>query len=57
MLTNELIVIANVDNGGHFVLVTGFDSGNVNFYVNDPGFDRQSYTYDQIVGYRIFDIL
>jgi len=57
MLDQQLIVIANVDNGGHFVLVTGYDESGMRWYVNDPGFDRAFYTYDQIVGYRLFDII
>jgi hypothetical protein len=49
------IVIANVDNGGHFVLVTGFDAKQRGFfYVNDPGFPRTHYNLTQIVGWRIF---
>eukprot|EP01119_Soliformovum_irregulare_P002135 TRINITY_DN1223_c0_g1_i1.p1 TRINITY_DN1223_c0_g1~~TRINITY_DN1223_c0_g1_i1.p1 ORF type:complete len:251 (-),score=40.17 TRINITY_DN1223_c0_g1_i1:101-853(-) len=57
MLKNETtIVIANVLHGHHFVLVTGHDSGNSNFYVNDPGFDTEFYTYDTIVGWRIFQM-
>ncbi len=40
--------------GHHFVLVTGFDNTGVNWYVNDPGFDIDYYTIDQIVGWRIF---
>jgi hypothetical protein len=56
-LLNGRVVIANVDNGGHFVLVTGMDwTGEDVFVVNDPGFDRQSYAYDTIVGWRIFDM-
>lgn len=52
-----LVVIANVDNGGHFVLVVGYDAGQKNFYVNDPGFNRDHYTFDQIVGWRLFTML
>lgn len=49
------IIIANVDNGGHFVLVTGFDAKHKGyFYVNDPGFPRPAYNLTQIVGWRIF---
>eukprot|EP01094_Clydonella_sp_ATCC50884_P020043 TRINITY_DN4062_c0_g1_i1.p1 TRINITY_DN4062_c0_g1~~TRINITY_DN4062_c0_g1_i1.p1 ORF type:complete len:202 (+),score=68.54 TRINITY_DN4062_c0_g1_i1:87-692(+) len=51
------VVIANVRNGTHFVLVTGFDSTDKNrFYVNDPYFAVNSYEYADIVGWRIFDM-
>lgn len=48
------IVIANVMHGHHFVLVVGYDKGQTNFYVNDPGFDTLYYTMEQIVGWRLF---
>ncbi|EGG15825.1 ENTH/VHS domain-containing protein [Cavenderia fasciculata] len=51
----DIIVILNVDNGGHFVLATGTDSDPslaTTIYVNDPGFQRVSYDYTQVVGYR-----
>eukprot|EP01113_Clastostelium_recurvatum_P050105 TRINITY_DN940_c0_g1_i1.p1 TRINITY_DN940_c0_g1~~TRINITY_DN940_c0_g1_i1.p1 ORF type:complete len:190 (-),score=44.43 TRINITY_DN940_c0_g1_i1:193-762(-) len=54
LLSQKVIVIANVMQGRHFVLVTGYDSGETTFYVNDPGFNVTSYPYSQIVGYRIF---
>lgn len=57
LLDGQVVVIANVDNGGHFVLVTGYDDGNVNFYINDPYYDRDHYTYSDIVGYRLFDVI
>jgi len=41
-------VIANVHNGGHWVLVTG-SAGGSNFYVNDPGYSTSTYTYDSMV--------
>ena len=52
-------VIANVDGGRHFVLVVGVDKevhGNT-LYVNDPGFYRASYTYDEVVGWRLYGML
>eukprot|EP01111_Echinosteliopsis_oligospora_P006974 TRINITY_DN21480_c0_g1_i1.p1 TRINITY_DN21480_c0_g1~~TRINITY_DN21480_c0_g1_i1.p1 ORF type:complete len:197 (-),score=40.17 TRINITY_DN21480_c0_g1_i1:72-662(-) len=48
------IVILNVLQGHHFVLTVGYDDGETNFYVNDPGFETLFYTYSDIVGYRIF---
>ena len=51
-------VIANVMKGAHFVLVTGWDSANEDtLYVNDPGFNTQTYSYkDDVVGWRLFDM-
>lgn len=52
------VVIANVNNGGHFVLLTGYalDDGDT-FSVNDPGYSRDTYSYSlDVVGYRIFDM-
>lgn len=52
------IVIANVMDGGHFVLLTGFADDLDTFAVNDPGFERSTYSYrDDVVGYRIFDMI
>jgi len=57
LLTNGTgVVIANVNDGTHFVLVVGFDSGDVNWYVNDPGFPRTVYTISEIVGWRIWQV-
>lgn len=36
-------IIANVNNGGHWVLLTGC-AGNGVFYVNDPGYNRDTYS-------------
>lgn len=52
--SKSTVVIANVMNGGHFVLVVGYDKGQTNLYVNDPGFQREFYPFDQVVGWRIF---
>jgi hypothetical protein len=53
------IVIANVNNGGHFVLLTGYsETDGDTFAVNDPGHDRDTYSYkNDVVGYRIFDMI
>ena len=40
--------IANVLNGEHWVLITGY-AGNGNFYVNDPGFTTTQYAYSGMV--------
>jgi hypothetical protein len=51
------VVIANVDQGHHFVLVTGIDAAAGLVMVNDPGFERNSYSYSaDVVGWRIFDM-
>jgi hypothetical protein len=51
------IVIANVNDGGHFVLLTGYSEDEDTLMVNDPGYTRDSYSYSKdVVGYRIFDM-
>ena len=35
-------IVANVNNGGHWVLLTGCRGGGV-FTVNDPGYNRDTY--------------
>ena len=52
-------VIANVMQGHHFVLVTGWNYTDPDMVlVNDPGFDRASYSYSKdVVGWRLFDIM
>ena len=52
------VVIGNVNNGGHFVLIVGYSDDQETFYVNDPGYSRETYSYKtDIVGYRIFDMI
>ena len=52
------IVIANVNNGGHFVLLNGYVDDGDTFSVLDPGYNRDSYSYkNDVVGYRIFDMI
>ena len=46
-------VILNVNNGGHWVLMTG--SSGANFLVNDPGFSKTSYTSGEVVRAGIFN--
>ena len=51
------VVIGNVMEGGHFVLLTGYSDDGDTFSVNDPGFSTLTYSYaNDIVGYRIFDM-
>jgi hypothetical protein len=52
------VVIANVNDGGHFVLLVGYGDDNDTFYINDPGYTRDTYSYStDVVGYRIFDMV
>lgn len=41
--------MANVNNGGHWVLVTGVGDGYAT--VNDPGYDRGTYRFNEISQY------
>ncbi len=51
------IVIANVMDGGHFVLVVGYRADGDTLVVNDSGFNRNTYSYSKdVVGWRIFDM-
>lgn len=49
-------VIANVMDGGHFVLVVGYDAEDGDtLYINDPGFSISTYSYSRdVVGWRLF---
>ena len=52
------IVIANVNSGHHFVLVVGYSADGDTLIVNDPGYDRDAYSYGKdIVGWRLFDMV
>lgn len=46
-------IIANVNNGGHWVLLTGCAGGGV-FYVNDPGYSRTTYSMSEIVQEAVY---
>jgi len=49
------ILIANVMAGQHFVLIVGYRADGDTLVVNDPGFDRNTYSHSRdVVGYRIF---
>ena len=45
-------VVLNVNNGGHWVLMTGISG--TNFLVNDPGFSKTSYTQGEVVGSGVY---
>lgn len=43
-------MIANVNHGGHFVLVVGYDANNHDtLYINDPGYTRNTYSYRYVL--------
>lgn len=46
-------IIANVNNGGHWVLLTGC-AGNGVFYVNDPGYSRTTYSMGEILREAVY---
>jgi len=57
MLRDGQPVIANVLHGRHFVLVVGWDIAVPStLYVNDPGFYRVSYDWEDVVGWRLFNM-
>lgn len=56
------VVIANVLHGGHFVLVQGLGGKNASgpeasVFVHDSGFARGIYSFSEVVGWRIFDMV
>jgi len=46
-------IVANVLNGAHWVLITGYAGGG-NFYVNDPADFHSTYAYDGIVTESVY---
>ena len=46
-------LVANVHNGGHWVLLTAC-KGNGVFYVNDPGYSTTTYKKSDIVGLAVY---
>eukprot|EP01040_Poterioochromonas_malhamensis_P010841 gene10841-11817_t len=52
-LSKQHGIIANVNNGGHWVLLTGC-AGNGVFYVNDPGYSRTTYKMSEIVREAVY---
>lgn len=41
-------IILNVHEGRHWVLMTGYDYNQGVVYVNDPGYDNETYGFDEI---------
>jgi len=46
-------IVANVNGGGHWVLLTGCRGGGV-FDVNDPGYNRATYTMGEILREAVY---
>ncbi len=46
-------IIANVNGGGHWVLLTGCAGGGV-FYVNDPYYSRSTYSMSEILQEAVY---
>lgn len=46
-------LVANVHNGGHWVLLTGCNGNNV-FEVNDPGYSTTTYSRSEIVDLAVY---
>jgi hypothetical protein len=46
-------IIANVNGGSHWVLLTGC-AGNGVFYVNDPGYSRSTYSMSEILQEAVY---
>jgi len=58
MLSEDIIVIAHVHQNTHFVLLTGYDQGDLeNFYVNDPFYSYTSYPYANITDVIMYKIV
>jgi len=50
------VVILNVNRGGHWVLATGVSADRSTFYVNDPGYNRSSYSAGEVGVAGIFTL-
>jgi len=46
-------IVANVNGGGHWVLLTGCQGGGV-FTVNDPGYSRTTYSMSEILQEAVY---
>lgn len=57
-LSQGRVVVANVNGGHHFVLTVGFSDDGDTLAVNDPGYDKSTYSYSKdVVGWRIYDMV
>ena len=53
-LCDKKVVILLVNNGGHWVLATGYEGDT--FYVNDSGYNRGSYSANEVVLGGIYNL-
>jgi len=56
-VNNNRPTVVNVRSGSHWVLVTGYEPGTDNFYVNDPGFSNTMYAYSCMSNYVMYHLL
>jgi hypothetical protein len=50
------VVVLNVNGGGHWVLATGVSADGQTYYVNDPGFNRATYSAGEVVRAGIYSL-
>jgi hypothetical protein len=50
---NGHLVFLNVNNGEHWVFLTGFENPNT-YEVNDPGHDRLTYSLNEVVNSVVY---
>jgi len=56
-IVSDLVCIAHVRNKTHFVLLTGWDTSDPStFTVNDPGFDQDTYTWDEMADILLYSM-
>jgi len=56
--TGGYVPILHVRNRHHFVLCTGYDSSHPStLYVNDPGYDQESYDYAEVSDILLYTIV
>lgn len=53
---NSTIYLAHVRNRTHFVLVTGWNAADSNFFVNDPNHDIPAYNYSDMADLIVYRI-
>lgn len=53
---HHMVFIAHVRNSSHFVLLKSWNSSSGDFMVNDPGFDRNRYSYDEMSDVLMYSV-